>query len=88
VKTCVYCGEVVTPEESEGAPELIEGRMHKECGIRMLLGSAAHIRMECSCYREEGAVHEPEDEPRRESARRAAAALRLRICSARSAAMN
>lgn len=53
-------------------------RMHRECAIRMVAGSVAHLERRCSCY---GGPDEDDEEglSKREAARRAmAAAIKLR----------
>jgi hypothetical protein len=45
---CVWCEEVILPKERiPQTPLLI---MHRECAVRSILGSIAHIQKQCSCY--------------------------------------
>jgi hypothetical protein len=45
---CVWCKEVILPEERIENMPLVQ--THRECVIRSIFGSIAHIRHECSCY--------------------------------------
>ena len=45
---CVYCDEDIKPEERlEKMPLLVA---HRECVVRSIFGSIAHIRKQCSCF--------------------------------------
>ena len=44
---CTYCDEEILPGEESG-PNL--QKFHKECVMRMVIGSVAHQKHECSCY--------------------------------------
>lgn len=46
--TCLYCSEPITSDEP--VQDIRNGSLHKECYIRMVLGSAAHQLRECACY--------------------------------------
>jgi hypothetical protein len=76
MSVCMWCGEPVT-ETDECAP-IAGGQMHRECGIRMILGSVAHLDRRCSCFRkgdncEDGEPGDPPGMSRREAARAAVA---------------
>lgn len=42
---CEYCTEEIKPGENSPIK-----RMHRECAIRAVMGSAAHQLKECTCY--------------------------------------
>jgi hypothetical protein len=46
---CAYCGDPIRPGE-DFERWAAEQRVHKECAIRAIIGSAAHQLHECSCY--------------------------------------
>jgi hypothetical protein len=65
---CVYCEEPILPGETypvERTPNL--QNVHRECVIRMFLGSAAHQLKECTCYG--GDREDPPGMTRRDAAR-------------------
>jgi len=54
---CLWCGELVLPGEYGQIIQYVEGRqvervegrrVHRECLLRMTLGSATHVRGECA----------------------------------------
>jgi hypothetical protein len=59
---CEYCAEEILPEEICNQPGY-----HLECVIRAVMGSAAHILGECSCYG--GTRHDPPGVSPREAAK-------------------
>lgn len=85
---CLWCNEPVT-EADERAPLGVvgdgvggeRGAWHRECGLRMILGSVGHLERRCSCFRPNESKEEScdDDEPagdppgmtRREAARAA-----------------
>lgn len=71
---CTWCEEPVTKDD-ERAP-IINEVWHRECGIRAIVGTMAHIQGRCSCF---APFNDPEEEDppgmtRREAARAAAKA--------------
>lgn len=67
---CGFCGESV-----EGVDESpIEGAqpLHRECGIRLVVGSVAHLERRCSCYVRDSDESDPPWMTLREAARAAA----------------
>lgn len=72
--TCQYCGEELAPgEEFEPVPNT-----HRECAIRMVIGSVAHQERRCSCYVTGSDEDDPQGITTRESARLAFAAFQRR----------
>jgi hypothetical protein len=67
---CQYCGEEIA---AAGEPFAVvnEGAawLHRECMVRMIVGSVGHQRRTCSCFG--GAEEDPEGVTRREAARAA-----------------
>jgi hypothetical protein len=63
---CQYCDEPVLP--GEAVPDLVNMQdVHRECAVRMIVGSAAHQLGECTCH---GGVREdPPGVTLREAAR-------------------
>jgi len=46
---CEHCEEEVLPEEVYGG--MFNGKpVHRECMVRMVYGSPAHILKECACF--------------------------------------
>lgn len=46
---CVFCGELITyadPREDYGDAR----RAHRNCGLRAVIGSVAHLERRCSCF--------------------------------------
>lgn len=64
---CMWCEEPVTA--ADAAIEMAAGTWHKECAMRMVVGSIGHLDRKCSCYVKSGPT---EDDPpgltRREAA--------------------
>ncbi len=46
---CMWCDEPVAESDLRALP-ISGGMMHRECGIRMVLGSVAHLERRCSCF--------------------------------------
>lgn len=65
--TCLYCDEIILVDTE---PTVNDGSLHYECGLRMIVGSAAHQLHECTCYG--GTREDPPDMTRREAAKLAA----------------
>lgn len=67
--TCPHCGEPI--HVGDDAIEMGGGgRLHRECLIRMLVGSVGHQLHLCSCYG--GDYEDPETLTKRDAARAAA----------------
>jgi len=49
-EACLYCEEPIGPGDETSPASLNGQRLHRECGVRMVAGSAAHQLKECSCY--------------------------------------
>jgi hypothetical protein len=43
--TCVWCDEALEPNGPEAACD-----MHRECHLRAIIGSLAHVEQRCGCY--------------------------------------
>ena len=71
--TCAYCAEPLDP----GAETRILG-WHDECSFRTIKGSVAHIEHRCSCYVRGASETDPPGMTRREAARAALTAYRVR----------
>jgi len=71
---CMYCDELILMGE-DGFLDSGSNPFHRECWVRMLIGSVAHQRHLCTCYMPEGAAqpHEPEGLSRRQTAKLAVA---------------
>jgi hypothetical protein len=74
---CMWCGERILAGE-ERAP--LGGTWHRDCAIRMILGSVGHLEGRCSCFRRNESNCDDDDPPgdppgmsRREAARAAVA---------------
>jgi hypothetical protein len=74
---CSYCDEPLTLGEESGP---VPG-VHRECAIRMVIGSVAHQEKRCSCYCSESDEGDPPGVTTREAARLAAAAFQQRSIS-------
>lgn len=66
---CFHCNEPVL-EEGEEATDIADGRLHRECHIRMVAGSLGHQSGLCSCFG--GEMEDPPGLSVREAARVAA----------------
>lgn len=69
---CAYCREEILPHELMDVTQSDECRAHRECWLRIIVGSAPHQLGKCSCGADEE-CEEDETLTRRESARAAAA---------------
>lgn len=58
-KLCWYCGEVIDPEAADPfslftSPKHVQigsgETLHKECFLRVVIGSVGHQKRNCSCY--------------------------------------
>ena len=47
---CVHCGEEILFEERHPLLHLEHRRAHRECHMRMVVGSIAHQSRKCSCF--------------------------------------
>jgi hypothetical protein len=67
---CQYCGEeIAAAGEPFAAVNDGADLLHRECMVRMIVGSVGHLRRTCSCYG--GDQEDPEGVTRREAARAA-----------------
>lgn len=64
---CLYCAEMILPWEL--AP--MEQPHHRECALRCVIGSVAHLKGECSCVDTRSEEGDPPDMTKREAARAA-----------------
>lgn len=74
---CSYCNEHILPHEAQdkfvcGAP------FHMDCHARAVIGSVAHIQERCSCFIPGSNEHDPPGMSKRQAARAAVEALRLK----------
>ena len=69
---CQWCHEPVLPADTV---DEFDSSFHYECRLRAVMGSAAHLLKECSCYG--GDREDPPGMTRREAAKLAAETLRL-----------
>jgi hypothetical protein len=69
---CMYCEEFILMGE-DGFIDSTYNAFHRECWIRMILGSVAHQSGTCSCFTKDGGEHDPPDMTRREAAKLALA---------------
>jgi hypothetical protein len=72
--TCSYCDEPLAPGEAFSP---VPG-VHRECAIRMVIGSVAHQEKRCSCYCSGSDEGDPPGVTMREAARLATAAFEQR----------
>jgi hypothetical protein len=74
---CQYCEEPI----GEGEPfEMVNGgaaALHRDCMIRMVVGSVGHQRRQCSCFG--GTQEDPVGASRREAAKAAAREYGIRL---------
>lgn len=73
---CLHCGEEVLPGEQD--PHFQTQAIHFECGMRMVVGSVAHVQHRCSCYVAGSDEGDPQDVTPRQAARLAAFAFQER----------
>jgi len=68
---CIWCGEEVLPEELLVGFYCIRGsgQLHRECMIRTIIGSLAHLQGKCSCRVKGSCEGDPEGVSKREGAR-------------------
>ena len=67
---CAYCNEPIATDRDamfDTLPGHRVGNMHRECGVRTFMGSAAHQLRECSCFG--GAREDPPGVSLRDGAR-------------------
>jgi hypothetical protein len=76
-KVCLYCEEAID-EGDDGfmmsvaaLGEITQQPIHRECMIRMTVGSVAHQMRTCSCFRKGSEEHDPPGASKRQSARAA-----------------
>jgi hypothetical protein len=66
---CIHCGEAVGFDED--FEHYVNGISHRECAMRAILGSVAHIEKRCSCYVPGSQENDPPGLSRREAAKAA-----------------
>jgi hypothetical protein len=67
---CLYCSESI--QEGENGPIFLNGlASHKECSLRSVVGSAAHIEKRCSCFVPGSTENDAEGLTRRQGAQAA-----------------
>lgn len=64
MKICVHCEEEILPFETIAD---FEGKVHRECAIRIVVGSVNHQQRKCSCFG--GSGEDDKNLSRRENAR-------------------
>ena len=72
---CGFCEEPIQAGEKApgtGTP------LHRECQIRLIVGSVAHVERRCGCYVEGSQESDPPHMTRRQGARQALAAHNAR----------
>jgi hypothetical protein len=62
---CLYCNDPILPGEKR-VPVNFDDVLHRECHIRMLVGSVGHLMKTCSCYG--GNEEDPPDMTKHEAA--------------------
>jgi len=67
---CVWCDEPIGPGEISNLRNT-----HRECALRMIRGSVAHIERRCGCFVEGSRLGDPPGVSKREAARAAAEAF-------------
>ena len=73
---CSWCEEPVLPGESN--PNLIYMQdVHRECAIRMVCGSVAHLEGRCGCHNPESEEADPPGMTRRQAAQAAERIFRV-----------
>lgn len=71
---CPHCEEPVLPGEAH--PALVNMQnFHRECAIRMICGSLAHIEKRCHCFFSDSTETDPPGMTVREAAKAAQLAL-------------
>jgi len=72
MNNCIYCHEPIhIDDRTLGQPP-----SHMECGLRMALGSVAHVRRRCGCYVPGSTEEDPPGMTRRQAAKAAVEAMR------------
>jgi hypothetical protein len=79
-QSCVYCSERFL-EGDDGFIDAGNSPLHRECFLRMIVGSVAHQMHACNCALGEDAVDSEEGVSRREGAKLAVAYLESRRSS-------
>lgn len=74
---CLHCGEPV--EDGEQSEMYHSQPMHKECGLRGVIGSVAHIEHRCSCFAPGSTENDDPNLSIREAARAAVAAYKAAV---------
>ena len=73
---CGHCGEAIAADDERspmgGVP------LHYECGVRIAVGSIAHLERRCSCFVPGSRASDPDDVSPRQAARLVVFAVRQR----------
>jgi hypothetical protein len=72
-KTCTHCQEAIGPNDS-GVKYCEHEFAHRNCHLRQVLGSVAHIERRCGCYVKGSEEDDPPGLTRRQAADAAVAA--------------
>jgi len=64
--TCAWCEEPILP--GERIHTSIEPAAHLPCGLRMILGSVAHVQGRCRCFVKGSTESDPEGMTKRQAA--------------------
>lgn len=73
---CARCSEEITVLDLRAPFD--ETPLHYECGLRMALGSIAHVEKRCGCYVPGSDAGDPEGVSKRQAARLVWMAVQLR----------
>lgn len=71
MEPCVFCDELIT--YADAREDFADGRRaHRNCALRQVIGSVAHLEKRCSCYVKGSEAGDPPEMSRREAADAAA----------------
>jgi hypothetical protein len=79
--SCGWCGEAVS--EGDRSEICANAAMHKECAIRSVVGSVAHLERRCGCYVKGSSENDDPGLTKREAAQAAARVMRAIYSKAR-----
>jgi hypothetical protein len=74
-QACFHCTELIT-EQDDGFQDYVGHPFHRNCFLRLICGSVAHIERRCSCFVPGSECHDPEGMTLRQAADAAVAAMR------------
>jgi len=63
---CFYCGEPIVASDNSIAMGCLN--THRNCFLRQVIGSVAHIEKRCSCYVDGSTAGDPPELTRRQAA--------------------